>query len=87
MSIVAPATSHQSKLGAGYRAKSIYVRRPPLVYFFPFQRYASFLINDPSKWPSVITDDPGWQGDDAIMFETLGIKAIQILISFISVIR
>ena len=46
--------------------QKMYARRPPLVYSFPFQRYACLFVNEPSKWPSIIFDDPGWQGDGAM---------------------
>jgi hypothetical protein len=42
-----------------------YVHRPPLVYCLPFQRYACFLVSEPSKWPSCIRIDVPWrQGND-----------------------
>ena len=79
---LSPRLHHTSQNSVYAILQTMYVRRPPLVYSFPFQQYASFLINDPSKWPSIITDDPDGAMADRVcwgdsMFEALVIKAIR----------
>ena len=61
-------TSQQTQHSVQAIVQNMYVRKPPLVYSFPFQRFACFFVNELSKWPSIVLiDDPGWRGYGAMV--------------------